>query len=72
MAATAARGASQAKTEGDMLRYEGNMAAWSGTMSGIGTFLSGLTKSTMAYFGATAKTPSPIPGGGSEWDMRSS
>lgn len=59
MAATAARGAGQARQEGDMLRYEGNMAAWSGTMSGIGSFMSGMTKSLSAYYGATAKSPAP-------------
>lgn len=59
MAATAARGEKEEFETTTALRYEGAMAAWGGTMAGIGTFLSGLTKSATAYQQATAKTPPP-------------
>ena len=66
MAATAARGAQQGAQieeagteEAAMERYYGKIAAFSGTMSGVGSFLSGLTKSTMAYAGAVGNPPSP-------------
>lgn len=52
MAATAARGAQQGeqiKQAGDeqaeLQRYYGRIASWQGTVGGIGSFLSGLTKS---------------------------
>jgi len=52
MAATAARGGQQGKQieqagteEAALQRYYGRIAAWQGKMGGIGTFLSGMTKS---------------------------
>ena len=59
MAATAARGSKEEFETTTALKYEGAMAAWGGTMAGIGTFLSGLTKSAIGYQQATAKTPKP-------------
>jgi hypothetical protein len=68
MAATAARGAQQGEQieqagteEAALQRYYGKIAAWGGTMGGIGTFLSGLTKSAASYNAATA-SPSPSSG----------
>jgi hypothetical protein len=61
MAATAGRGAQQgeqireAGTQAAALqRYYGKIAAWSGTMGGIGSFLSGLSKSAAGYNSATS------------------
>jgi hypothetical protein len=52
MAATAARGAQQGEQikqagteEASLQTYYGKIAAWQGKMGGIGTFLTGLTKS---------------------------
>jgi hypothetical protein len=52
MAATAARGAQQGEQieqagteEATLQRYYGKIAAWQGEMGGIGTFLSGMTRS---------------------------
>jgi len=58
MAATAGRGAKEEEETTAGLRYQGAMAAWSGVMAGIGTFLSGMTKSASAY-SSTFKPPSP-------------
>lgn len=68
MAATAARGAQEGKQieqagteEAALQRYYGKIAAWGGTISGIGSFLSGVTKSATAYGNATSN-PSPSSG----------
>jgi len=61
MAATAARGAGEARQTGDALRYEGAMAAWSGTMSGIGTFLGGISKAASQYNQATFQAQPTVP-----------
>jgi len=68
MAATAARGAQEAKRieeagteEAELQRYYGKIAAYGGTMGGIGAFLSGLSRSATGYYGATAKPPAPSP-----------
>jgi hypothetical protein len=52
MAATAARGAQQGEQieqagteEATLQKYYGKIAAWQGEMGGIGTFLSGMTRS---------------------------
>jgi hypothetical protein len=73
MAATVARGAKESvqieeagTEEAAMQRYYGKIAAFSGTMCGIGSFLSGLTKASTAYYGAKAPTPLPA-GGGGDW-----
>ena len=57
MAATKARGAQQGEQieqagteEAALQRYYGKIAAWQGEMGGIGTFLSGLTKSITPLF----------------------
>jgi hypothetical protein len=67
MLATAGRGAQQGEEieqsgteEAALQRYYGKIAAWSGTMGGIGTFLSGLSKSAAGYATATM-----TPGGSS-------
>jgi hypothetical protein len=69
MMATAARGAQEGEQmeqagseEAAMQRYYGKIAAFTGTMGGIGTFLSGLTKSMTSFAGATAQTPAPTGG----------
>ena len=66
MAATAARGARESEQieeagteEANLQRYYGKIAAFQGTMKGIGDFLSGFTKASTSYYGATAKTPAP-------------
>ena len=66
MAATAGRGGRQAEqirqagTEAATLQtYYGKLAAWRGTMSGIGTFLSGISKSATGYLSATGYGSSP-------------
>jgi hypothetical protein len=67
MAATAGRGGRQAEeiyqsgTEASTLEeYYGKVAAWKGQVAGIGTFLSGMSKSVQGYLSATGYT-----GGGS-------
>ena len=69
MAATAGRGGKeaaqiyQAGTEASALdTYYGKLAAWRGKMAGIGTFLSGISKSAQGYLSATGYQPG---GGGS-------
>lgn len=64
MAATAGRGGRQAEqirqqgTQAAALEtYYGKIAAWRGKMAGIGTMLSGISKSTMGYLGATGYQP---------------
>jgi len=66
MAATAAQGAREAKRieeagteEAALQRYYGKIAAFGGTMGGIGTFLQGITKSSLGYWQATSKLPKP-------------
>jgi hypothetical protein len=66
MAATQARGAQkgeqireQGTEQATLEQYYGKMAAFQGTMTGISTFLTGLTKSSTAYYGATAPSPTP-------------
>ena len=66
MAATAARGAQQGEQieqsgtqEAALQRYYGKIAAFSGTMGGINSFLQGVTKSVLAYKGATGTNPVP-------------
>lgn len=68
MAATRARGSVQGEQikqqgteEAALERYYGKVAAWGGTMGGIGSFLQGITQASTAYYGATAKPPSPTP-----------
>ncbi len=65
MAATSARGAQQGEQieqagteEANLQRYYGKIAAWQGEMGGIGTFLSGMTKSIAPLFQAV---PSGVP-----------
>lgn len=67
MAATAGRGAQQGEAieqagteEANLEEYYGKIAAFQGTMGGIGTFLSGLSKSAAGYLSAT-QTFSPTP-----------
>jgi hypothetical protein len=74
MAATAARGAQQGEEieeagteEAALQRYYGKIAAFSGTMSGIGSFLSGITKSATSFYGATSKTPIPTVADATGW-----
>ena len=64
MAATAGRGGRQAEqiyqqgTEAATLEsYYGKLAAWRGKMAGIGTFLSGISKSAQGYLSATGYVP---------------
>lgn len=69
MAATAARGGTEAEQieqagteQSNLQRYYGRIAAFSGTMSGIGSFLSGMTTDLSAYGRLTNNpTPAPIP-----------
>jgi hypothetical protein len=65
MAATAARGGQQGAqileqgTEKAALeRYYGSIAAFSGTMGGIGTFLSGISKTASTYGGSMSSSQS--------------
>ena len=71
MAATAGRGGKeaaqiyQAGTEASALdTYYGKLAAWRGKMAGIGTFLSGISKSAQGYLSATGYQPGGGGGGG--------
>src|SRR5208283_3788725 len=71
MAATAGRGGRQAgqifqsgTEEATLDRYYGKVAAWRGTIGGIGTFLSGLSKSATGYLAATGYTPGGSGGSG--------
>jgi hypothetical protein len=64
MAATAGRGGRQAEqireagNEAATLEsYYGRLAAWRGKMAGIGTFLSGISKSAQGYLSATGYQP---------------
>ena len=64
MAATAGRGGRQAAeiyqagTEQSTLdKYYGKVAAWKGTVGGIGTFLSGMSRSATGYLAATGYQP---------------
>jgi hypothetical protein len=65
MAATSARGAQQGEQikqagteEAALQRYYGKIAAWQGEMGGIGTFLSGMTKSIAPLY---QPKPSGVP-----------
>jgi hypothetical protein len=56
MAATAARGAQEGEEikqagteEANLQRYYGKIAAWQGEMGGIGSFLTGMTKSLQPF-----------------------
>lgn len=60
MAATAGRGGRQSEEilqssnqDAALQRYYGKLAAWRGTIGGIGSFLSGLSKSATSYLNAT-------------------
>ena len=75
MAATAARGGEQGEQieqagteEAALQRYYGKIAAFSGTMGGIGSFLSGISKSAAGYQGAIGNIPSPTAGSSSSTD----
>lgn len=76
MAATAGRGGRQAAqiyqagTEAATLEsYYGRLAAWRGRMAGIGTFLSGISKSAQAYLQATGYVPGGTDISGSVGDV---
>ena len=66
MAATAGRGGrqqaaefQQGSEEATLQRYYGKLAAFRGTIGGIGTFLSGISKSATDYLSTTGYVPGP-------------